>query len=439
MEVAVVTAANGGYSFANLEPGTVRIDVHIPNEGTPNAAWAVTAPAFREVQVNAGANVINQNFGLENRAGRDWGDLPNSFVTLRNNVPEGPSHQVVQGFRLGSGIDGEVDGVPSPTATGDDSVGDTDDGVRVVSNGGILMPGVNLLEVTVFGFGGMLTGWIDWNKNGSFQPNEKIIWRDEDGNVLGDEADIVQGTFTLQVIAPAGMADGFLGARFRWGEPGLDFFGPAMIGEVEDYFFTGSTVPLSGLAGDYNNDGTVEAGDYLVWRKFLGTNIYLANDTTPGSVTEADYDVWAANLGMMAGAGAASEPLAASSEADSAPAALDSGDAADFVVVSLADSSAATIAEPALSTTSPLAVDLAMNGSASTSFDAATDFVEGDTSASAATDAGANLLLLDQALAELDDSEDEEPLYDRFRQDDESVGDLELAAVFEGETEWWSV
>jgi hypothetical protein len=47
--------------------------------------------------------------------------------------------------------------------------------------------------------------------------------------------------------------------------------------------------------GDFNQDGAVDAADYVVWRNELGT-IY----------TQSDYDVWRANFGQMAGVGAAS-------------------------------------------------------------------------------------------------------------------------------------
>jgi hypothetical protein len=46
--------------------------------------------------------------------------------------------------------------------------------------------------------------------------------------------------------------------------------------------------------GDYNRDATVDAADYVVWRKGLGT-IY----------TQADYDVWHANFGQTIGSGGA--------------------------------------------------------------------------------------------------------------------------------------
>ena len=48
------------------------------------------------------------------------------------------------------------------------------------------------------------------------------------------------------------------------------------------------------LPGDYNNDGTVDAADYVVWRNGLGT-----------TYTQSDYNVWRAHFGQTAGSGAA--------------------------------------------------------------------------------------------------------------------------------------
>jgi hypothetical protein len=47
------------------------------------------------------------------------------------------------------------------------------------------------------------------------------------------------------------------------------------------------------IAGDYNSNGIVDAADYVVWRKGLGT-IYTQND----------YNVWRAHFGQPAGSGA---------------------------------------------------------------------------------------------------------------------------------------
>jgi hypothetical protein len=53
-----------------------------------------------------------------------------------------------------------------------------------------------------------------------------------------------------------------------------------------------SAIPDPSLPGDYNNDGVVEAADYIVWRQGLGT-----------TYTQDDYDVWRANFGQTAGGG----------------------------------------------------------------------------------------------------------------------------------------
>jgi arabinogalactan endo-1,4-beta-galactosidase len=53
------------------------------------------------------------------------------------------------------------------------------------------------------------------------------------------------------------------------------------------------------VAGDYNNDGTVDAADYITWRKTLGqTGPDLAADAdNNGTVDHADYDHWRAAFG----------------------------------------------------------------------------------------------------------------------------------------------
>lgn len=57
---------------------------------------------------------------------------------------------------------------------------------------------------------------------------------------------------------------------------------------------------LAPLAGDFNDDGVVDAADYTTWRDHLGETYSLANETvTPGEVTPEDYDEWAAYYGAV--------------------------------------------------------------------------------------------------------------------------------------------
>jgi hypothetical protein len=46
------------------------------------------------------------------------------------------------------------------------------------------------------------------------------------------------------------------------------------------------------IAGDFNGDGSVDAADYVVWRKGLGTTF-----------TQANYDTWRTHFGQSAGSG----------------------------------------------------------------------------------------------------------------------------------------
>lgn len=51
------------------------------------------------------------------------------------------------------------------------------------------------------------------------------------------------------------------------------------------------------LLGDYNQDGTVDAADYTVWRDGLGTDIPLADGDNSGLVDQLDYIIWRDNYG----------------------------------------------------------------------------------------------------------------------------------------------
>ena len=73
----------------------------------------------------------------------------------------------------------------------------------------------------------------------------------------------------------------------------------------------------SGLTGDYNDDGVVDASDYTVWRDNLGSSVSLPNDLTPGTVDVTDYNDWKSNYGQptsgsLAGVSGAAVPEPAS-------------------------------------------------------------------------------------------------------------------------------
>jgi hypothetical protein len=64
--------------------------------------------------------------------------------------------------------------------------------------------------------------------------------------------------------------------------------------------------------GDFNRDGVVDAGDYLIWRKIMGQSGIglLADADLNGRIDLADYNLWKSQFGQSAagGAGALSPP-----------------------------------------------------------------------------------------------------------------------------------
>jgi hypothetical protein len=63
------------------------------------------------------------------------------------------------------------------------------------------------------------------------------------------------------------------------------------------------------LQGDYNQNGTVDAADYTVWRDNRGSEALVNRGAgITGPVGAADYEVWKTNFGQSLGAGSGATP-----------------------------------------------------------------------------------------------------------------------------------
>jgi fibronectin-binding autotransporter adhesin len=127
---------------------------------------------------------------------------------------------------------------------------------------------------------------------------------------LADGADVylaTGGTFALN-FASAGTTDtirslyinGVAQATGTWGAPGsLAAHTTSLLSGIG--WLSVTTTP--GLPGDFNNNGKVDAGDYVIWRR-NNSNAALPNDN--GLTTQADrYTLWRSNFGNGSpGAGA---------------------------------------------------------------------------------------------------------------------------------------
>lgn len=79
--------------------------------------------------------------------------------------------------------------------------------------------------------------------------------------------------------------------------------------------FTATASLVQGVTGDYNDDGTVDAADYVIYRDNVGTSNVLPNDPIGGTIGVAQYNQWRGAFGNTAGsglgAGAVPEPVTA--------------------------------------------------------------------------------------------------------------------------------
>jgi hypothetical protein len=97
-------------------------------------------------------------------------------------------------------------------------------------------------------------------------------------------------TFEIGTREPYGVFDGFLFIQ----DDNVDLLDMFSQAELD------AGILPQPVNGDYNNNGAVDAADYVLWRD----GGPLQNDPTNG-VQQADYDVWRANFGAGAGSSAA--------------------------------------------------------------------------------------------------------------------------------------
>ena len=222
------TDANGDYEFTSLAGGAYRVDE------VQQSAWRQTSPevdgqpAWWAVGLEPGGTIDEVDFGniRDDWPGTEYeeehGDAPQPYADFYLAVSET--------VFLGRLVDGEAAMQRDPHALGDDNNdgSDDEDGVEFASS---LIPGhqatvrIDLTHVT--GPDWTVRGWIDYDRNGSFDMAERIA----DSSVTLTAGIVNTVTFTV----PATAVPGVTFARFYiidtgpeppWGWP---------CGEIEDY------------------------------------------------------------------------------------------------------------------------------------------------------------------------------------------------------------
>jgi len=155
----------------------------------------------------------------------DFGDAPASYPVYLSQ--DGARH-TIGALRLGTTIDGEVNGQPNAIASGDDLSDVGDETGAVFSN--LAADGIANLNAVVTGGSGKLDVWIDVDADGS--------WNEAGDKVLSGVA-VVPGINVLHFHLPSTAHVGDTFARVRLSSAGTALpTGAAPDGEVEDYMIT---------------------------------------------------------------------------------------------------------------------------------------------------------------------------------------------------------
>jgi len=273
----------GVYVYADLdgddrpdlgEPGAFSNDdgtysINFPGAGTYTlrsdlpTGFEQTFPAGGEHTAVYNGLSLDDNYDFGFRPSLDFGDAPDSYGTTLS--VDGARHGIVSGLSLGASTDREGDGLPSVSASGDDTNNlDDEDGVRLLSP---LGPGASAtFEVTATnttGSNAYIQAFMDFNRDGVFGIGEQFA------SNVPVVAGSVNATHLITVDVPGGVTPGSSFVRFRLSQTsGIGATGFAGSGEVEDH-----AVQILNEAKVANND------NFSVPRNSLSNMLpVLAND-----------------------------------------------------------------------------------------------------------------------------------------------------------------
>ncbi|HEX9029269.1 MAG TPA: GEVED domain-containing protein, partial [Anaerolineales bacterium] len=239
-----------------------------------SSAGAVTLLIDGTPVASTGLDLTIDMLEVSGAAYQDFGDLPSSYgITL---LSENGARAVLDGLKLGTLIDAETDGKPSPSANADLD----DDGVKPTPNvkwkaGTAASGNGGSVDVTVNGCGTgktcYLSGWINWNSEGTGSDSNFT----DAGEKVALDVPVTDGLNTVKFDIPGGVT--FSNSFFsRWRlyrqstQGTASVTGESLGGEVEDYLwsFGPTAVTLQGLTARSNPSGPNSL--YLVAIGLLG-------------------------------------------------------------------------------------------------------------------------------------------------------------------------
>jgi hypothetical protein len=150
--------------------------------------------------------------------------------------------------------------------------------------------------------GGDITFGFYSNGGGRLMINGQFVAQDNYGDLASDTL----GTINLN----AGVHELEFLFFEDTGQETMELFVATTLGEfssINDATFellqATNLLPPEGVPGDYNDDGIVNAADYVVWRNNLGGTTLPNEGASPGVIDIEDYSFWRSSYGNGGGGG----------------------------------------------------------------------------------------------------------------------------------------
>lgn len=269
--------------------------------GTIGGSMAFSGAATNQAtgQINAINAELNFDGGLTNNGQLN---VINTTVSGAVNSPEGSSITVANAATFNGDVSGgaDFDGGGTTTFNALYAPGDSPDSIDFAGSlnfgsgatlgieiGG-LFAGADFDRLVVAG-DVTLDGTLDVTLISPFtlQPGQSFEIVDVTGSL--------SGTFS-------GLPDGATVGSFGGTELVISY----LAGDGNDV----ALLAVSGIDGDYSNNGVVDAADYVLWRMHVGADEgTLLNDADGGQIGTDQYNTWKANFGITLGSGSLSGAL----------------------------------------------------------------------------------------------------------------------------------
>lgn len=213
----------------------------------------------------------------------NW-DIPNDYPTLL--ISNGARHTIVPNIYMGTKVDPETDGQPSPGANCDDndcvfvSLGDDEDGINMPA---FVLQGATVNLTVVASVSGYLDAWMDFNIDGD--------WADIGEHIFTNQS-LSAGSNNISFVVPnsANMGPTYSRFRFRTANTVISYDGLVTDGEVEDYatYIEGNPQPELDF-GDAP-DNPLNPNDYPTLLSGNGARHTIANNTYLGFLIDGESD-----------------------------------------------------------------------------------------------------------------------------------------------------